>query len=192
MLHHIIFLNMKNRLYMQLQNITTTLSPSCQVLTKIHASIFSVVHHTKWNYGFSVERKIKQNIMTPYPVVGRWLLDHLIGQIPSKGELSPMSKNYTTEPPPPKTLFVITIYEICDKPPSIVRNIILVKMINTSPWKWIEDVNTDVNDWEMIWRSMKAQLCISYNPMAREYLYLKPLRNSRTHSLYTYKQEIEK
>lgn len=94
--------------------------------------------------------------------------------------------------PPPQTLFVITIYEICDKPPSIVRNIILVKMINTSPWKWIEDVNTDVNDWEMIWRSMKAQLCISYNPMAREYLYLKPLRNSRTHSLYTYKQEIEK
>lgn len=105
MLHHIIFLNMKNRLYMQLQNITTTLSPSCQVLTKIHASIFSVVHHTKWNYGFSVERKIKQNIMTPYPVVGRWLLDHLIGQIPSKGELSPMSKNYTTEPPPPQNSF---------------------------------------------------------------------------------------
>lgn len=67
-----------------------------------------------------------------------------------------MSKNYTTEPPPPPTLFVITIYEICDKPPSIVRNIILVKMINTSPWKWIKDVNTDVNDWEMIWRSMTA------------------------------------
>lgn len=37
-----------------------------------------------------------------------------------------------------------------------------------------------------------AVLCFGYNPMAREYLYLKPLRNSQTHSLFTFIQEIEK
>lgn len=44
---------------------------------------------------------------------------------------------------------------------------------------------------DLMFYESTAVLCFGYNPMAREYLYLKPLRNSQTHSLFTYIQEIE-
>lgn len=142
---------MKNRLYMQLQNITTTLSPSCQVLqTKTHASIFPVVHQTKWNYGYSVEWQMKQ-IMTP--LSRGWMLTFRSPHHVQKLYHKPST-------PHSKPLFLITNHDSW--------NLWQTSFYFEEHYSGKNDKHKSMkgnwrykywSEWlEMIWRSMKAQL----------------------------------